>query len=244
MFCQNQSVMSRSEPGNPKCITGSKRSDLSFLTLLPYKEVFPYRGLIKTTGAACFECYEEQSEIGGVYDALIWQIEPITICSKHGHRLQTTCLYKDCGMPLRFIGPRHHLGYCSYCLRWLGTNLLPSHPPLTSTEKEEQTYIVSAVGELLATAPALELRPNRNNISGIIRRGVNELFDGNGKAFATALGLHHKTLYELRDGTQLPQIGTLLKLCRLLGTTPLKLLTNGAVWCGGKSHGDRPFLKC
>ena len=23
MFCQNQSVMSRSEPGNPKCITGS-----------------------------------------------------------------------------------------------------------------------------------------------------------------------------------------------------------------------------
>ena len=26
--------------------------------------------------------------------------------------------------------------------------------------------------------------------------------------------------------------------------TTTKLLTNGAVWCGGKSHGDRPFLKC
>jgi len=24
MFCQNQSVMTRSEPGNPKCITGSR----------------------------------------------------------------------------------------------------------------------------------------------------------------------------------------------------------------------------
>ena len=37
MFCQNQSVMSRSEPGNPKCITGSRLKQQYGGTLIDFE---------------------------------------------------------------------------------------------------------------------------------------------------------------------------------------------------------------
>lgn len=204
----------------------TKREDLRFLTLLTYKGALPYRGLIKSTAAACFECYNAGLNAENLYNALIWQIELVLLCPMHGCRLQTACPYHDCGKPLTSLGPRHNIGFCPHCFRWLGTNHLVSDPGLSLSAREEQAYYVNSIGELLTAAPTLKLPPECNNITVAIKRGIDELFDGNGKRLAMALGLHHKTLYELRDGTQLPQIRTLLNLCRLLGITPLKLLTS------------------
>jgi hypothetical protein len=63
----------------------TQRNDLRFLTMLPWKEVLADTRLVRRTRAWCPLCYEEwRVSHQEVYDPLLWALQDITHCSRHG----------------------------------------------------------------------------------------------------------------------------------------------------------------
>jgi AraC-like DNA-binding protein len=123
------------------------------------------------------------------------------------------------------IGPRTLVGYCNYCNRWLGVESLEQGSSPNDSLFEEQITFTEMVGEMLATASLQLIQPQREHISWMVHKYIQDILDGNAKALAVRMGMNHRSIYEIRDGTQLPQLRTLLKFCRLAGISPLKLLS-------------------
>src|SRR5258708_31310778 len=99
------------------CLTSLRSS-----TLLKYRNVLPYRGLIRKVHAWCPECYEEW-RCGGqtIYDPLIWAIDVVEVCAKHKRKLLMSCPFPNCGKSFLAISPHAQIGFCPFCNRWLGT---------------------------------------------------------------------------------------------------------------------------
>ncbi len=207
------------------------RTDLLYLTMLPWESVLPYAGLLRRMLAWCPECFEEARLRGeNAYSRLIWSLETIRVCVHHKRRLQVHCPYPECGKEQTILAPHAYPGFCHYCCHWLGNSAMYStETSLSEEDWAREQSIVVAVGELLAIAPTLEHLPNREVISKAIAQYVEQSMNGNLSEFGRQLGVSKRTALELRRGTQLPQLPTLLNICALMNTTPLALLTQNTV---------------
>jgi hypothetical protein len=98
------------------------RSDLRFLTMLPWSNVFTQRNLLRSTRAWCPNCYEDWiANDQAVYEPLIWTFRTVEVCLHHQRRLRSACQY--CGHTLSWLSRCDQPGYCSKCGKWLGSNL-------------------------------------------------------------------------------------------------------------------------
>lgn len=76
------------------------RTDLSGLSLSALSEVLPLRGLTRSRLAWCPICYEEWQVDGqAMYDPLLWKFREVSLCVRHGVRLQTLCPNCDRSLP-------------------------------------------------------------------------------------------------------------------------------------------------
>jgi len=68
----------------------------------------------------CPMCYADDLErYGRTYDRLLWQVEGVTVCTRHQTELLATCL--SCGRSgHRHLCPDKVAGFCQYCAAWLG----------------------------------------------------------------------------------------------------------------------------
>jgi hypothetical protein len=195
--------------------------DLKYLSLQSWHEVIPYRALLKDHFEWCPLCYSEMmEEREPIYNPLLWHVRSADFCIKHKRLLEDSCPY--CSKRFMAISPKGCNGYCPYCSQWLGIpkaysddNRFSSNPSIYS----------DWVGDLLSIAPKLKKPPKREIIARTVKTYIQEFFDGNGALFARLLGLNHRTVYEWRDSTQIPQLNSLLRLCEKIGTTPLEFLT-------------------
>ncbi|HEY6411478.1 MAG TPA: TniQ family protein, partial [Ktedonobacteraceae bacterium] len=200
------------------------RRDLRFLTMLTFTNVLSSRGLFRFTQAWCPACYEEWKEADQViYQPLLWTLEVIQVCPRHGLLLHLRCPYTDCEQALSALTPRSQLGYCAQCERWLGRpfQYKGSSQGLGIKVHERQQWTGTIVGELLAAAPALPAPPEREVIADTISRHVQAAMEGNFSAFARYLQVHRRTAWEWGQGLQVPQLRTLLQLCSYFDTSPL-----------------------
>ena len=208
------------------------RRDLRYLTMLTFADVLSPRRLLRRVQAWCPACYEEWKEADRViYQPLLWALEVIQVCPRHGLRLYLRCPYADCGHELSALAPRAQAGYCPQCERWLG-NLSPREgnaQELSIEEQERQQWVATIVGELLAAAPDFLALPRREVIAASISAHVQAVMDGNFSAFARELHVHRRTAWEWGQGTQLPQLGALLQLCSYFGTSPAHFITGYAL---------------
>jgi len=68
------------------------RTDLRFLTMLLWAEVFPSLGLLKHQHSWCPLCYQKWSEKGLIiYSPLLWALRGVTVCPYHHQVLQSQC---------------------------------------------------------------------------------------------------------------------------------------------------------
>jgi hypothetical protein len=100
---------------------------------------------------------------------------------------------------------------------------------LGDEECEWQEWVVNAVGELLAAAPSLAVKPYREAIALTVAAYVDGVVGGNASALARQLQMTRDTVQEWRQGQQIPQLGSLIQICSHFGTSPLCLLTGKAV---------------
>ncbi len=207
------------------------RSDLRYLTLFTWSNVLSPRYLLRQTKAWCPLCYEEwlKGELE-LYEPLVWSIEAVTSCTFHNCYLSVDCPNLDCKRSLYALAPQMLLGYCPYCGCFLGEgNDRTIRRTLSEDESRRQKWIVETIGQLFVIAPNLSMLPKKEIFAHEVEKYLNENADGNISALARELNVSRRTIRDWKKGRQVPQLGSFLRFCSLLGTSPHCLFGQGVM---------------
>jgi hypothetical protein len=136
--------------------------------------------------------------------------------------LQTRCPDGHCGRTLSALPAHSRTGFCPHCNRWLGSaeripaeeNILGSHGWITDT-----------IGQMLQHTVRLTTPPKSVYFAPALMNHLEEKCASNVSALARQLNMSPKSVRQLADGRQRPQLGTILKVSSLLATMPIDLLT-------------------
>ena len=206
------------------------RHDLRFLTLLPWAEGLTPAGVLRARRAWCPDCYTTwQTAQQPIYEPLLWALSVVEICPQHQRRLCWQCPHPLCRQPLAFLGPRARPGYCSKCQGWLGLGPETEsgeRAVLPADEQAWQTWLVNAIGEMLARGPSLSVPPRPPNLARVMRPYLQPARSGRAKRLAQALRASASTVSAWRAGGRRPQLDYLLRLCYHFDLSPVRLLTD------------------
>lgn len=205
------------------------RTDLRFLTLLPWATVLTQQRLLRSTRAWCPECFMEwQTAELPIYEPLLWNLSAVSLCLRHQRALLRQCPYPDCHAVLPLLASHIHPGYCSKCSRWLGVinkmNNEPFNISWTTEEWHRQIWVAETVGKLVAHNTNLTVTPQRVNIPDLIT-AYREQVAGSMQDLAENLQLARRTLHAWQIGEQVPQMGSLMRLCYCCGASLYDLFT-------------------
>ncbi len=188
------------------------RPDLRPLTLLHWDELFPStKGLLRQHRAWCPACLAERRSTGlPVYEHLAWSLAPVGICLQHGSPLREHC--PRCGITMKPLTNATVPGHCSHCEGWLGTE---AQPP-SGKEPLDGGWVrwsADALADLIATPPTLPRPPSyRAAFFGAVRFWSARAGICSAGALAEAAQCHKTTAREWLVGTNLPEVGQLLRL--------------------------------
>jgi len=134
---------------------------------------------------------------------------------------------------LLFLASFSQPGFCSSCGGWLGLQTEGELAQKKILEAEDAEWIqwgLIAVGELLGRTAELKARPTKETIAQLLTEIVNNFMAGNNSKAARYLGVSDVTILDWKRGKQIPQLGTLLRLCYQLDIVPFDFLTrNGSI---------------
>jgi transcriptional regulator with XRE-family HTH domain len=201
------------------------RTDLRALSLVALAEVLPIRGLARNRSAWCPACYEEWQENGRIlYNPLLWIFREISLCVRHGVRLQMHCPH--CARSLPHLTWRSRPGYCAFCAEPLfgeesgRSNLIA----LDTSEFVWQQWVTYELGTVVAQLPVMSIEPKRERIRQVVSYAVERLTDGNVGAFARLLDLSVNTVKNWCQGKRIPEMDMLLRLCYRLDLSLCEVL--------------------
>jgi len=202
------------------------RTDLQFLTLLPWASVLTQQRLLRITRAWCPDCFMEWQTAGQpIYEPLLWNVSAVFLCPRHQRPLLEKCPHPDCQATLPVLASHFQPGYCSKCARWLG--VVPDPPDLSSTTGQWRwrIWVAETVGELVAHNMDLKLLPHLRNIPDLIAASLEQVADSRMQNLAEKLQLSRRTVNAWKLGRQVPQIESLMRLCYCCGVSLYDLFT-------------------
>jgi hypothetical protein len=191
-----------------------ERSDLTFLTMLPWAEVVPARSLLKQSKAWCPECYRGWAESGSpIYDPIVWLLSPVHMCVRHRRQLESAC--PQCRRAVPCLSSQAVSGYCPYC----GVPLSdaparqPSSPPLDPRFRQWQAWILGQLERMFSSAVSGGPAPNREHVQIFYQRCARSVFAGCVSETARLIQVSPRTMREWIAGSQLPTLEHLLVSC-------------------------------
>jgi transcriptional regulator with XRE-family HTH domain len=192
------------------------RTDLRFLTMLPWAEVFPVLGLLKHKQAWCPLCLQELLENRKeIYLPLLWALNVIKVCPYHYQPLQLQCPH--CHAQFLPLWRSSRPGYCLKCSGWLGSSkdARDVEPNFVKAADEFQWDIWAAntVGDLIAKAPYQPSPLPRETIKKSLVFFVNKFSNGNVLAFEQLIKLSQSEITQWYSGTTIPTLDKLLRIC-------------------------------
>ncbi|PSN16325.1 hypothetical protein C7293_03215 [filamentous cyanobacterium CCT1] len=200
---------------------------LSKTTLVPWAEVLSTRQLLRSHRAWCPCCLQELRSQGlEIYEALLWTVEAVQVCSRHRIYLQENCI--TCGESSIFLTWQGRPGYCSNCLSWLGleqSQFIAKEERRDDEYLSRQLWISTSVGEVLA-ADSSVLKPSREKLAKGLSKAVTHFADGNVAGLARQLGVPRNTLWLWCNGKNNPTLSSVLDICYRLGISLLDLFCN------------------
>lgn len=128
--------------------------------MIPWVNVFPTRGLLRSVRAWCPVHYEQwQSNNQIVYEPLVWAIGAVKVCPLHHQHLITECPH--CQRSNRLLDWKSQPRYCSRCQKWLGSlhNTVCSN--MSPVEHRMVIWVATTVKDLLAVAPTFPFVINK-----------------------------------------------------------------------------------
>ena len=205
----------------------TSRSDLRFLTLLPFREILPdHKSLFRSVQAWCPQCLHERGrKEEAAYLPLLWNLRLVTVCALHSQPLVEICPYCS-----RSFGPllaKSRPGYCGHCRRWLGAafrSVAQQQADYNRADTAHAGWWARALGELVAAAPELALGSLKNALRKNLARCVDQLAGANRAAFCESVGCSYSVLGAWLSGRNLPRIDSLLRTCYHLRVSTPQLL--------------------
>lgn len=202
------------------------RTDLRFLTLLPWAAVLTQQKLLRLNRAWCPDCFMEWQSAGQpIYEPLLWNLNAASVCLRHQRTLLERCPYPDCHAILPLLASYFRPGYCSKCSRWLGVMADIPKTSQTSDQWHWQVWVTEMIGELLAHNTKLTTIPHLKNIPDLVTAACEQMADGNIQNLESQIRLSRRTLNAWRSGKQIPQLASLLRLCYCCGVSLYNLFT-------------------
>ncbi|MEL6457330.1 MAG: helix-turn-helix domain-containing protein [Cyanobacteria bacterium J06621_15] len=203
------------------------RTDLQFLTMLPWTEVFPALGLLKHEQAWCPLCLEEWLENRKViYLPLLWALNVVKVCPYHHQPLQSQCPH--CHAQFLPLWRSSRPGYCLKCSGWLGSSkdARDVEPNFFEATDEFQWNIWAAntLGNLIAQAPSQHSPLPRETIKKALVFFVNKFSNGDVSAFGQLIGVPSSHITQWYSGKTIPTLDKLLKICYRLQISLIEFL--------------------
>jgi transcriptional regulator with XRE-family HTH domain len=202
------------------------RTDLQFLTLLPWTAVLTQQRLLRLNRAWCPDCFIEWQTTGQpIYEPLLWNLNTVSVCLRHQRALLERCPNPDCHAKLPVLASYLRPGYCSKCSRWLGVVEAPSNISWTSEQWHWQAWVAEMVGELLSHNMKQMTTPHLKNIPNLIAAAGEQVAEGSMRNLEKKLRLSSRTLNAWRSGVQTPELESILRLCYCCGVSLYDLFT-------------------
>lgn len=177
----------------------TSRTDLRYLTLLPYKNIFaPRPHLLRLKRAWCGACLHDMrlaEEV--VYEKLIWTIASVQICPTHELPLQDTCPH--CSKEQPILSANAIPGFCHKCLKWLGDGRASKSPC-----SEKELWIACAIGEILQAAPSIDLDRLVANYKNAVLQSAKNRAGGSVRALSRMGVDYTRVLACFRDSKTVP----------------------------------------
>jgi DNA-binding transcriptional regulator YhcF (GntR family) len=179
------------------------RQDIKFTTLFAWKNRISNHGLLRKNLAWCSYCFQEQlNQNGIIYEKLIWTFETVKGCLIHQVKLSEICSY--CQNKLKVLSVKSSPGFCSKCLKWLGSQ--------TIFEKEEiaekEIWIARNVEQMLLINSQIT-----NSFSANFANLIQQTTIGNINDFAYLTGVWHLSIRRLLKREVLPTLPMLIDIC-------------------------------
>jgi transcriptional regulator with XRE-family HTH domain len=198
------------------------RTDLRFLTLLTWAEVFPLLGLLKHKQAWCPLCLSEWLEKKKViYLPLLWALNVIKVCPYHHQPLQSQCPH--CHASFVPLWRNSRPGYCLKCSGWLGSNFCTSSTSPsrdeTMNEFEWHLWVANTLGNLIAQAPDQSSPLPRETIKKALTVFVKKCTHGNLFAFGESIGVSQSEVTQWYAGKTIPTLDKLLRISYRLNSS-------------------------
>lgn len=201
------------------------RTDLHYLTMLPWKPVLPTQFVTRGVAGWCPQCLNIWREAGEtVYLPLLWALEVVKYCPEHCCPLRLAC--PCCGRPQPLLGQSCPLGYCTRCKQWLGvqqTGANGYHRSLLQPETPDwEVWVANQVKDLIRAAFDSPALLTRQQLSHLLWAATNtEGLSG----FARMLGVCSSSVIAWRAGEKLPMLPVYLRIACALNITLNNLLT-------------------
>jgi hypothetical protein len=205
----------------------TRRTDLQFLTFLPFQGAVSKRETCRPQRAWCPLCLEEQRGADGpISEHLLWTHKYVTVCPIHRLALQMKC--PSCAMTSNTLHGSMRLGTCAKCGGWLGELSNASHGTVNEPENstwEYELFVADQIRNLIAAATNFQSSASLETATGAIGECIDGYFEGNVSAFVRYVGLGKSTATRFGK-TQSVSLVLMLRTAFVARVSVLDLLQN------------------
>lgn len=197
------------------------QADLRRLTLLPWAAGLPHWGLLRPAPAWCPACLDDWREHGTtIYFPVIWMLQTVTHCQRHALLLAQRC--SSCGKPQSALAAKSPPGSCTQCHSWLGTtDTVQPEQERDDDELAWQRWVLQAVDELCQAA-LTDGSLRWEAFPAAIATCVQVI--GSTRKLGKRVQASSQLFVAWQRGTRQPSFSYLLRVCYVLGVTPVQLL--------------------
>ena len=194
--------------------------DLRALTLLPWAAGLSDWGLLRPAPAWCPACLEECRQQGmPIAFPLVWMLQVVAHCARHGRPLVERC--PSCAKPQSALAVKSAPGCCTQCHAWLGEVGVEPAQPSGDDDGAWPCWVLQAVEELRRAAPSGAAVP-WTAFSASIAMCVQMI--GSTRKLGRLVRASAPLLGAWQRGERQPSLPYVLRVCYVLGITPLQLL--------------------
>ncbi|QSO48592.1 TniQ family protein [Alicyclobacillus mengziensis] len=183
---------------------------LHLSSLLPWANIISSHRLMRSTRAWCPVCFETwKQDEQPTYEPLLWQLEPVSTCLKHGIPLEFKC--PSCGSSSNAQSQaqsRARNGHCWKCGAWLGKSpvnqLHTVDLKLVELHQNLEQFVLISPSHI----------SSENTIINMIKNLSTFLTKGNKTELARRIGISVGRFSSISGGSALPHLQDLLDMCQ------------------------------
>ncbi len=193
-------------------LTGQK--DLIDLTLVPLRPYTNSQHLMSIKKKWCPLCFSEAAKEGRVYGQLLWELNVVEACPKHGIKLVSHCRCNG-KSPLSPLNVKHLSGFCDSCGDSLSQNTEESIENAPEKDVKRAQIVAALLDEMKRPKPDIDRATVE--ISTFLKSAVDNVAKGNAALFGRLLGIHKNTLHYWMHGKCIPPLPQMVEIALLCG---------------------------